>query len=61
MKRKIVIAVILVVALLGGLTALAFAAYTPIKYSLEVRAWIDELGVTENYVAKDGSCVVYLD
>ena len=29
--------------------------------TLEVRAWIEELGVTENYVAKDGSCVLYLD
>ena len=29
--------------------------------TLEVRGWIDELGVKENYVAKDGSHVLYLD
>ena len=29
--------------------------------TLQVRAWMDELGVKENYVAKDGSCVIYLD
>ena len=28
--------------------------------TLEVRGWIDELGVKENYVAKDGSHVLYL-
>ena len=27
----------------------------------EVRGWIEELGVRENYVAKDGSHVLYLD
>ena len=29
--------------------------------TLEVRGWIDALGVKENYVSKDGSCVLYLD
>lgn len=29
--------------------------------TLEVRGWIDELGVKENYVAKDGSQVLVLD
>ena len=29
--------------------------------TLEVRGWIDDLGVKENYVSKDGSCVLYLD
>ena len=29
--------------------------------TLEVRAWIEELGVKENYVSKDGSFVLHLD
>ncbi|MBQ6420215.1 MAG: MBL fold metallo-hydrolase [Clostridia bacterium] len=29
--------------------------------TLEVRGWIEELGVTENYVAMDGSKVLYLN
>lgn len=29
--------------------------------TLEVRAWMQELGVKENYVAKDGSQVLFLD
>lgn len=29
--------------------------------TLEVRGWIEELGVKENYVSKDGSHVLYLD
>ena len=28
--------------------------------TLEVRAWIEELGVKENYVSKDGSYIIYL-
>lgn len=29
--------------------------------TLEVRAWMEELGVKENYVAWEGLCVLYLD
>ena len=29
--------------------------------TLEVRAWMEELGVKENHVAWEGSCVIYPD